>query len=157
MRRSWTDRDGTMWEVAAANISLPGRRIHFLREENDGKVVMLAVRDQGWGRIGRLTNREIQRLLDEAKRGRGGMMIRTWTDPRDGKRWSIRTEPAVTVDTMRPDREIEFIQELRLIFSDGIDTWETTIPVGLGRLLGRLTNTELQRFLDEVKRNTRVS
>ena len=37
------------------------------------------------------------------------------------------------------------------------DTWETTIPVSLGHLLGRLTNTELQRFLDEAKRNTGAS
>ena len=85
------------------------------------------------------------------------MTTHSWTDPRDGKRWTIRTEPAVTVDTMRPDRDIEFTRELRLIFSDGTDTWETTIPVDLGHLLGRLTNTELQRFLDEAKRNTGVS
>ena len=36
------------------------------------------------------------------------------------------------------------------------DSWETTIPVGIGHLLGRLTNTELRRFLDEAKRNTGV-
>ncbi len=84
-------------------------------------------------------------------------MIRTWTDPRGGKRWTIQTEPTVTVDTMQPDRDIEFTRELRLIFSDDTDTGETTIPVGLGHLLGRLTNTELQRFLDEAKRNTAVS
>ena len=73
-------------------------------------------------------------------------MIRTWTDPRDGKRWTIQTEPTV----------IEFTRELRLFFSDGTDTWETTIPVGLGHLLGRLTNTELQRFLDEAKRSAEL-
>ncbi len=85
------------------------------------------------------------------------MTTHSWTDPRDGKRWRIRTEPVVTVDTMRPDRDIEFTRKFRLTFSDGTDTWETTIPVGLGHLLGRLTNTELQRFLDEAKRNTGVS
>ncbi|MFG1691145.1 hypothetical protein ACGF5M_03135 [Gemmatimonadota bacterium] len=84
-------------------------------------------------------------------------MTRSWTDPRDGKRWRIRTEPAVTVDTMQPDRDIEFTWDLRLIFSEGTDTWETTIPVNLGHLLDRLTNTELQRLLDEAKRNTGAS
>ncbi|MFG1690706.1 hypothetical protein ACGF5M_00890 [Gemmatimonadota bacterium] len=78
-------------------------------------------------------------------------MRRHWTDPRDGQRWRIRTEPAVTVDTMRPDRDIEFTRELRLIFSDGTDTWETTIPVGLGHLRDQLTDTELQRLLDEAR------
>lgn len=79
-------------------------------------------------------------------------MTRSWTDPRDEKRWRIRTEPAVTVDTMRPDRDIEFTRELRLIFSDGTEMWETTIPVGLGGLLDQLTNSELQRLLDEARR-----
>ena len=83
-------------------------------------------------------------------------MRRSWTD-RDGKRWRIRTEPAVTVDSMSPDRDIEFTRQLRLIFSDGTNTWETTIPVNLGHLLDRLTNTELQRLLEEAKRNTGVS
>ena len=68
MRRSWTDRDGTIWEMEVTGISPPEKRIHFLREESDGEVVVLTVRDKGWGRIGRLTNAELQRLLDEAKR-----------------------------------------------------------------------------------------
>ncbi len=72
MRRSWTDpRDGTIWVVEATDISPPEKRIHFLREENDGAVVVLAVRDKDWGRIGHLTNKELQHLLDEAKRNTG--------------------------------------------------------------------------------------
>ncbi|MCK5651948.1 MAG: hypothetical protein KAJ42_11245 [Gemmatimonadetes bacterium] len=71
MRRSWTDRNGTIWVVEAANISPPEKRIQFLREENDGEVVVLTVKDKGWGRIGRLTNAQLQRLLDHAKRGAG--------------------------------------------------------------------------------------
>ena len=53
--------------VEAANISPPEKRIHFLREENDGEVVVLTVKDKGWGRIGHLTNKELQHLLDEAR------------------------------------------------------------------------------------------
>ena len=71
MRRSWTDRDGTIWVVEVTDISPPEKRIHSLREENDGEVVVLTVKDKGWGRIGRLTNKELQRLLDEAKRKAG--------------------------------------------------------------------------------------
>ena len=71
MRRSWTDRDGVTWVVEATDISPPDRRILFLREESDGEVVVLTVRDKGWGRIGRLTNAQLQRLLEEAKRKTG--------------------------------------------------------------------------------------
>ncbi len=70
MRRSWTDRDGTIWEMEVTGISPPEKRIHFLREESDGEVVVLSVRDKGWGPVGGLTNTELQHLLDEARRGR---------------------------------------------------------------------------------------
>ena len=68
MRRSWTDRDGTIWVVEATDISPPEKRIHFLREEDDGEVVVLTVKDKGWGLINRLTDTELQHLLDEARR-----------------------------------------------------------------------------------------
>ena len=68
MRRSWTDRDGTIWEMEVTGISPPEKRIHFLREENADEVVVLTVKDKGWGLINRLTDTELQHLLDEARR-----------------------------------------------------------------------------------------
>jgi len=42
-------------------------------DDNDPvrEVLVLTVRDKGWGRIRWLTNAQLQRLLDEAKRNAG--------------------------------------------------------------------------------------